>query len=118
MVTMKDVAKAAGVSQAAVSYAFSGSPKVSAGQRDQILAVAADLGYHGPSIAGASLRSGRMGTVGVIIPGSLALAVEDPSTALLLKGIVEAGELADVALTLLPADDTATTDRADRKSVV
>lgn len=108
MVTMKDVAKAAGVSQAAVSYAFSGSPKVSAGQRNQILAVAAELGYHGPSIAGASLRSGRMGTVGVIIPGSLALAVEDPSTALLLKGIVEAGELADVALTLLPADGTAT----------
>jgi DNA-binding LacI/PurR family transcriptional regulator len=112
MVTMKDVAKAAGVSQAAVSYAYSGSPKVSAAQRDQILAVAADLGYPGPSIAGASLRSGRMGTVGVIIPGSLALAVEDPSTTLLLKGIVEAGELAGVALTLLPADDAATTDPA------
>ncbi len=102
MVTMKDVAKAAGVSQASVSYAYSGSPRVSPPQREQIFAVAARLGYTGPNIAGRSLRSGRIGTVGVLVPGSLAAAVEDPSTALLLKGIVEVGELADVALTLLP----------------
>jgi DNA-binding LacI/PurR family transcriptional regulator len=37
----------------------------------------------------------------------LARAVEDPSTALLLKGIVEVGELADVALTLLPVKPSA-----------
>ena len=99
---MKDVAKAAGVSQASVSYAYSGSPRVSAPQREQIFAVAAELGYTGPNIAGSSLRLGRIGTVGVLVPGSLATAVDDPSTALLLKGIVEVGELADVALTLLP----------------
>lgn len=104
MVTMKDVAKAAGVSQAAVSYAYSGSPRVSARGREQIFAVAAELGYTGPNIAGRSLRLGRIGTVGVLVPGSLATAVEDPSTALLLRGIVEVGELADVALTLLPVD--------------
>ena len=104
MVTMKDVAKAAGVSQASVSYAYSGSPRVSAPQRDQIFAVAAKLGYTGPNIAGSSLRLGRIGTVGVLVPGSLALAVEDPSTMLLMKGIVEVGELADVALVLLPVD--------------
>ncbi|WP_396899829.1 LacI family DNA-binding transcriptional regulator [Mycolicibacterium sp.] len=107
MVTMKDVAKAAGVSQAAVSYAYSGSGRVSARQREQIFAVAAELGYTGPNIAGSSLRLGRIGTVGVLVPGSLATAVEDPSTALLLKGIVEVGELADVALTLLPVNRSA-----------
>ncbi|MCV7287333.1 LacI family DNA-binding transcriptional regulator [Mycolicibacterium wolinskyi] len=109
MVTMKDVAKAAGVSQAAVSYAYSGSPRVSARQREQIFSVAAQLGYTGPNIAGSSLRLGRIGTVGVLVPGSLASAVEDPSTTLLLKGIVEVGELADVALTLLPVDRTGIT---------
>jgi DNA-binding LacI/PurR family transcriptional regulator len=108
MVTMKDVAKAAGVSQASVSYAYSGSPRVSAAQRDQIFSIAAELGYSGPNIAGSSLRLGRIGTVGVLVPGSLARAVEDPSTALLLKGIVEVGELAGVALTLLPVDPTPT----------
>ena len=104
MVTMKDVAAAAGVSQASVSYAYSGSPRVSATQREHIFTVAASLGYTGPNIAGSSLRLGRIGAVGVLIPGSLALAVEDPSTMLLMKGIVEVGELADVALTLLPVD--------------
>lgn len=104
MVTMKDVAAASGVSQASVSYAYSGSPRVSAAQREHIFTVAARLGYTGPNIAGSSLRLGRIGAVGVLIPGSLALAVEDPSTMLLLKGIVEVGELAKVALTLLPVD--------------
>jgi DNA-binding LacI/PurR family transcriptional regulator len=104
MVTMKDVAAAAGVSQASVSYAYSGSPRVSATQREHIFTVAASLGYTGPNIAGSSLRLGRIGAVGVLIPGSLSLAVEDPSTMLLMKGIVEVGELADVALTLLPVD--------------
>jgi DNA-binding LacI/PurR family transcriptional regulator len=104
MVTMKDVAAAAGVSQASVSYAYSGSPRVSASQREHIFAVAASLGYSGPNIAGSSLRLGRIGAVGVLVPGSLSLAVEDPSTMSLMKGIVEVGELADVALTLLPVD--------------
>jgi DNA-binding LacI/PurR family transcriptional regulator len=104
MVTMKDVAAAAGVSQASVSYAYSGSQRVSAARREQIFAVAASLGYTGPNIAGSSLRLGRIGAVGVLIPGSLSLAVEDPSTMLLVRGIVEVGELADVALTLLPVD--------------
>ncbi len=104
---MKDVAAAAKVSQAAVSYAFSGSPKVSAQQRAHIMATAADLGYRGPQIAGSSLRRGRIGTVGVIVADSLTLALEDPSTTMLMKGIVEVSELADVALTLLSTSSDA-----------
>lgn len=114
MVTMKDVAKAAGVSQASVSYAYSGSPRVSEAQRSRIFTVAAELGYSGPNIAGSFLRSGRIGAVGVLLPGPLASAVEDPSTALLLKGIVEVGELADVALTLLPVPRMVTSDLNSR----
>ncbi len=97
MVTMKDVARAAGVSQAAVSYAFSNSPKVSASQRDHIYAVAQSLSYAGPNIVGSSLRSGRVGAVGIMVMESLGHALEDPSTMLLMKGVVEVNELADVA---------------------
>lgn len=114
MVTMKDVAKAAGVSQASVSYAYSGSPRVSEAQRARIFTVATELGYAGPNIAGSFLRSGRIGAVGVLLPGPLASAVEDPSTALLLKGIVEVGELADVALTLLPVPRVSASDSGSR----
>ena len=114
VVTMKDVAKAAGVSQASVSYTYSGSGRVSQAQRESIFAAAARLGYTGPNIAGSTLRLGRIGTVGVLVPGSLAAAVEDPSTALLLKGIVEVGELANVALTLLPVQEPAQTSEQRR----
>lgn len=121
MVTMKDVAKAAGVSQASVSYAYSGSPRVSEAQRSHIFTVAAKIGYSGPSVAGRFLRSGRIGAVGVLLPGPLASAVEDPSTALLLKGIVAVGALADVALTLLPvppADQSASGSRPATPAVL
>ncbi|MFW2239455.1 LacI family DNA-binding transcriptional regulator [Rhodococcus opacus] len=103
MVTMKDVARAAGVSVATVSYAFSKSSKVSATQRERIYSVAAGLGYAGPNIAGSSLRSGRIGAVGVIVPDSPVQALEDPSVTLLMKGIAEIGNSADIALTLFPA---------------
>jgi DNA-binding LacI/PurR family transcriptional regulator len=102
MVTMKEIAAAAGVSQAAVSYAFGQSPKVSAAQREHILAVAAGMGYFGPNVVGSSLRSGRIGAIGVMVMGSLVYALEDPSTTLLLQGVVEVGELSNAALTLVP----------------
>ncbi|MDI9893174.1 substrate-binding domain-containing protein [Rhodococcus sp. IEGM 1381] len=105
---MRDVASAAEVSQAAVSYAFSSSPKVSPAQRDRILDVAASLGYRGPQSAASSLRRGRVGVVGVVVADALSSALDDPSTTSLMKGIVEVGELADVALTLLSTNRSET----------
>ncbi|MFJ3075958.1 LacI family DNA-binding transcriptional regulator [Pseudomonas sp. NPDC087029] len=102
MVSMKDVAKAAGVSQPAVSYAYSGSSKVSASQREHILAVAAQLGYPGPNVRGRSLRSGRVGAIGLAVMDQLSYAFDDPWAMSLLKGIAKVNELANVALTLFP----------------
>src|SRR4051812_21852917 len=102
MVNMHDVARAAGVSQAAVSYAFNQSPKLSGARRDHILQIAAELGYAGPNPAGRSLRTGRVGALGVLLTESLHYAFDDPATSELLKGISEVGEMAEVALTLLP----------------
>ncbi|WP_424809771.1 substrate-binding domain-containing protein [Rhodococcus sp. 27YEA15] len=99
---MKDVAAAAGVSLAAVSYAYSNSPKISPQRRADIFAIAGQIGYTGPNIMGSSLRSGRVGAVGVMVTDSLVHALDDPSSMMLMKGIVEIGELADVALTLMP----------------
>ena len=86
MVTMSEVAKAAGVSQAAVSYAYSRPSKVSSGQRARIFEVAEELGYHGPDAAGRSLRGGRVGAVGVMVMDSLGYAFSDPSNMQLLRG--------------------------------
>ena len=113
VVTMSEVAKAAGVSQAAVSYAYSRPSKVSSGQRARIFEVAEALGYHGPDAAGRSLRGGRVGAVGVMVMDSLGYAFSDPSNMQLLRGIAEEGELADVAVTLLPSPRPGPSDNKD-----
>ena len=99
---MREVARAAGVSQAAVSYAYNRPGKLSEQQRSRIFRIAAEMGYVGPNPAGRILRTGEIGALGLMVTDSLAYAFDDPATALLLKGISEVGELAEVALTLLP----------------
>jgi len=99
---MRDIAQAAGVSQAAVSYAYNRPGKLSEAQRERIFQVAEELGYIGPHATGRSLRTGQVGALGLMITDSLPYAFDDPATAALLKGIAEVGELSEVALTLLP----------------
>lgn len=102
VVTMRDVARAAGVSQAAVSYAFSRPEKLSAAQRERVLQIAEELGYAGPHSAGRTLRTGQVGALGLMVTDSLPYAFDDPATAALLRGIAEVGEVSETALTLLP----------------
>jgi DNA-binding LacI/PurR family transcriptional regulator len=101
-VSMKDVAIAAGVSQPAVSYAYNKPSEISDSQREHILKVAKELGYPGPNVRGRSLRSGRVGAIGLMIMDALPYAFADPSTIGVLKGIGEFGELSSVALSLFP----------------
>ena len=104
---MKDVAKAAGVSQPAVSYAYNRPERISQDQRRHILEVAERIGYPGPNVFGSSLRSGKIGAVGFMMMDKLSLAFEDPATIALLKGIGHSGEFEHLALTLFPLNHTA-----------
>ena len=103
VVTMKDVALAAGVSPATVSNAFRGrAGKLSESQRARVLSVAAELGYHGPDPAGRALRTGVIGAIGAMFTETLSFAFDDASAVLLLKGISQIAEQADLTLSLLP----------------
>src|SRR5690349_4208622 len=64
--TMKDVARAAGVSTAAVSYALNDSPGVSDEARSRIKSIAEDLDYR-PSTSARSLRTGRSNSIGLLL---------------------------------------------------
>jgi DNA-binding LacI/PurR family transcriptional regulator len=64
--TISDIAKRAGVTKAAVSFALNGQPGVSAQTRERILAIAAEVGFQ-PSSAARALTDGRTGTLGLVI---------------------------------------------------
>jgi len=64
--TIADIARRAGVTKAAVSFALNGQPGVSAATRERILAIAAEVGFE-PNSAARALSDGRAGAFGLII---------------------------------------------------
>jgi len=64
--TIADIARQAGVTKAAVSFALNGQPGVSAATRARILAIAAEIGFE-PSSAARALSDGRAGAFGLVI---------------------------------------------------
>jgi DNA-binding LacI/PurR family transcriptional regulator len=76
-VTLRDVAKEAGVSPTAVSFAYNAPHQLSQATRERILATAATLGYQ-PHPVARTLATGRTNTVGVVMPASLTWVLNDP----------------------------------------
>ncbi len=66
MVTSRDVARVAGVSQATVSRVLHGSPRVTADTRARVLDALAATGYI-PNMLARAMRTRRTGTVGVVV---------------------------------------------------
>ena len=66
MVTMNDVAKAAGVSRATASYALRGDPRIIPETTERVLEAARRLHYT-TNLSARLLRSGRNGVIGVAI---------------------------------------------------
>ena len=66
MVTARDVAKRAGVSQATVSYVMSGSRPISEATKKRVRKAMDELGYV-PNINARSLAGGKVGIIGVLV---------------------------------------------------
>ena len=64
--TIADVAKAAGVSSSAVSYALNGKPGVSEKTRDKVLQVAEQMGWK-PNSAAKALSDASTHSIGLIL---------------------------------------------------
>lgn len=109
-ITITDVARAAGVSIAVVSYALNGRPGVSDRTRRHVLRTAADLGWR-PSAAARSLRSApRSVSVQAVGP---AAAARTTAVALGLRSALEDGEFSpatDVVVHVATDRDTAARD--------
>lgn len=82
--TLKEVAKAAGVSLASASYAMNGAGSVGEATREHILKVAAQLGYR-PNQSAKAMKTGRTGAIGLILPD-----LTNPFFPSLAQGVIQA----------------------------
>ncbi|KAB8287174.1 Transcriptional regulator, LacI family [Bifidobacterium ramosum] len=66
MVTMRDIAREAGVSQATVSYALHNDPSISQPTRDKVMRAAQRLNYS-INVSARTLRSGKTNAIGLVL---------------------------------------------------
>lgn len=99
MVTIKDVAGAAGVSIATVSRALADPDRVAAATRDRVLAVADALGYT-PNRAARGLRAGRTNAIGLLVPD-----LTNPYFAVVARGVSQRARSHGVAVFVADSEE-------------
>jgi DNA-binding LacI/PurR family transcriptional regulator len=94
VVTIQDVAKAAGVSPMTVSNVINDHPNVRPSTREKVLEAMARLDYR-VNVAARNLRKGRTGVIGLAVP-----EVNSPYYGRLAAGIVAAAERRDLRVSI------------------
>ncbi|MDT8305821.1 MAG: LacI family DNA-binding transcriptional regulator [Anaerolineae bacterium] len=103
-VTIVEVARKAGVSPTAVSFAFNKPHRLNGDTTERILQAARELGY-APNPHARALLSQRIGVIGVLVPQSLYAIYANPFFATFLQGIGSVCDDQDLALlTVSPLD--------------
>lgn len=100
-ITMKDVADHAGVSKSAVSLAFNDAAKLSEETLRRIHQAADELGFSQDPTA-RMLRTGRTGSLGLLLPQQIDKVFENPYYALFLQGIGQVCQREGFTLLLAP----------------
>jgi len=108
--TLASLAAELGVSRTTVSNAYNQPDQLSAALREKILAAAAARGYPGPDPMARSMRTRRVGAIGVLLTEHLSYAFEDVASVDFLAGMAEATYGTDSAVTLIPAGPDARDD--------
>jgi DNA-binding LacI/PurR family transcriptional regulator len=102
--TIADIAKRAGVSKVAVSYALRGQPGVSETTRRRVLELATEMGWH-PNSAARALSAARAGALGLVLARPASLLGVEPFTMKLISGIETTLATRSVALLLQVVPD-------------
>jgi len=105
--TIEDIARRAGVSKGAVSYALNGRPGVSEATRNRVLAIAAELGWY-PSSAARALSDGRAGALGLVVDRPARILGIEPFFMHLISGIEAILSARSIALLLQVTEDQQT----------
>lgn len=104
--TINDVARRAGVSKGAVSYAFNGLPGVSEPTRQRILAAAEALGWQ-PSSTARALSGSRVGAIGLVLARPARTLGVEMFYMQFISGVELALSRRSMALVLQVVDDVA-----------
>lgn len=100
-VTISDIAREAGVSKTAVSFAFNMPGRLSAETTRHILDVARRLGYT-PNPIARSLNTRRTNALGVLVPQDIPTVMSNPFFSELISGIGEVCNEEGMSLMLVP----------------
>lgn len=103
--TLQTIADQLGISRTTVSNAYNRPDQLGEELRAQILAMATELGYSGPSAAARSLRTGHRNAIGIVYGARLGHGFADPTIQALLQGVAEVSEAAGVAMMLVPTPE-------------
>lgn len=95
--TIADVAKAASVSKAAVSFAFNAPDRLNVDTASRIRSIAAELDYR-PDPVARMLAQRRTGTIGILTPQGLDVMFTNPYFGSFVAGIATAAETAAYTL--------------------
>jgi DNA-binding LacI/PurR family transcriptional regulator len=107
-VTIKDVARKAGVAHTTVSRALRGSSLISTATTQRIRMIATEMGYH-PSAAARTLKTNRSQALGVIIRD-----VDDPFFSEILQGIEAVAQASGYSLFMAASQQ----DHAHEQAIV
>lgn len=114
--TIKDVAKAAGVSPSTVSRALRNSSRISPEVRARVQRVAREMNFH-PNQMARSLVSRRTPIIGVVFPGDLSMNLGNPFYPSVLQGIGHAASERRHHVLLLTGSETLSPDESSRQAV-
>ena len=99
MVTIKDIAKATGVSPSTVSRVIADNPRIGAATKKKVRKAMRDLGYH-PNIHARNLVAKSSKAIGVIMPSSADQALQNPFFPEVLRGIGQVTHQLEYAMVL------------------
>lgn len=97
--TIEQISKLAGVSQATVSRVINDYPHIRPEVREKVQRIIDETGYR-PSVVARSLASDRSNVIGVVIPSAVQELFTDPYFPRLMQGISQTATARDLTLTL------------------
>lgn len=100
-ITISEIARRAGVSKTAVSFAFNYPERLSEDTLRHILAVADEVGY-APDPVASNLKTRRTGCVGILVPQPIPIMTRNPYLLTFIEGVGEVCHESGMSLMLVP----------------